>query len=195
MFTVVLSVQTLLGEWESRSAVTLLAKPVRRSEYLLGKYLGVLGLILCFCTVLTAMIALGLASAPGGDAGESGKGLLVAAAGHVLRFSVLAAFTFLIATYARSAASATLLSLGVLAVCQLQHLAQDAAATAVAGSLRWPALVARCCPNFQVFDLTGLAGSFPGGDRSLLASVAAYALWQVAGAGLLAVFSFRHREI
>src|SRR4051812_14972959 len=49
--------QLFFGEIESRTALTLLAKPVWRAEFVLGKFLGVAALAAIFCGLLTIVLA------------------------------------------------------------------------------------------------------------------------------------------
>jgi ABC-2 type transport system permease protein len=56
--TIVLMAQLFFSEIENRTALTLLAKPVWRTEFLLGKFFGVSVVAAVFCALLTATLAL-----------------------------------------------------------------------------------------------------------------------------------------
>jgi hypothetical protein len=85
---------------------------------------------------------------------------------------------------------------GVLVVCHLQYIAQEAYAKAGTTLLRLLAgLIALLFPNFQVFNLGDLAGADDGIGFALLARVTGYALFYIVVVGALAVFSFKRREI
>ena len=54
--TIALTAQLFFSEIEHRTALTLLAKPVWRTEFLLGKFFGVAVVAVAFCGVLTATL-------------------------------------------------------------------------------------------------------------------------------------------
>src|SRR6185436_3698654 len=55
--TVAATAQLFFSEIENRTALTLLAKPVWRAEFILGKFLGVAALAAIFCALLTSLLA------------------------------------------------------------------------------------------------------------------------------------------
>jgi ABC-type transport system involved in multi-copper enzyme maturation permease subunit len=55
--TVAATAQLFFSEIENRTALTLLAKPVWRAEFVIGKFLGVAMLSAVFCALLTALLA------------------------------------------------------------------------------------------------------------------------------------------
>src|SRR4051812_15245577 len=55
--TIAATAQLFFSEIENRTALTLLAKPVWRAEFILGKYLGVVAVAAVFCAMLTALLA------------------------------------------------------------------------------------------------------------------------------------------
>ena len=207
ILAIVASAQLFFREIDERSALTLLAKPVRRSEYLAGKFLGIMAVVSLFCVLMTALIALMLWShetklmheRP--ELFEHGRHLHYAAIlavgfAHWLGLAVLVAFTLLIASFAQSSLYTVGMSFGVLVVCQLQYLAQEAYIRAgTLGGRLLAGLIALVFPNFQVFNLGDVAGVEGEIGAGLLARVTGYALFYVAVAGLLANYAFKRREI
>jgi ABC-type transport system involved in multi-copper enzyme maturation permease subunit len=207
VLTVVATAQLFLGELERRTALTLLAKPVSRAEFVLGKFVGVAVLVGGFCGVLTLLLAVVLWTRetavvrawPGMWAG----GRLVnyahlALTGSLtwLKLVVLAALTLLVASYARTQLFTIATGLLAFVICQLQPLLQAASMRAghpFAGvSL---VLVAHAVPNFQLFNLAETSGGSAMLPWTSFVRVALYAAGYVASACGLAVYCFRRREI
>lgn len=206
--TITATAQLLFSEIENRTALTLLAKPVWRAEFILGKLAGIAALTALFCALLTGLLALvlwwreGELMALHPDHFRGGRVVsyaMVAAGGLMqwLKLLVLAAFTLLVASFAQTQMFAVVTGFFVLVICHLQHLAQDSyqrAGSAVGQVVS--GLIAALFPNFQVFGLaldSLAAADLPGAGP--LVRVVAYALGYVAAAGGLAVFAFRQREI
>ena len=205
--TVTATAQLFFSEIESRTVLTLLAKPVGRAEFVLGKFFGVAVVAAVFCALLTAVLAGVLWSRETSlmrelpDAFASGRVLHygdVVAAGFVqwLKLAVLAAFTLLIASFAQSQLYTVIAGFFVLVICHLQYLAQETYAHSASVLTRTVGgAIGLLFPNFQLFnfiDEVGGGGSVPW-DR--VARVAVYALGYVVATGALAVYSFRKREI
>src|SRR5215208_153251 len=55
--TVAATAQLFFSEIENRTALTLLAKPVWRAEFIIGKFLGIAALVGIFCALLTVLLA------------------------------------------------------------------------------------------------------------------------------------------
>lgn len=207
ILTIVASSQLFFSEIDHRTALTLLAKPVWRTEFILGKFLGVIAVVTLFCGLMTVLLvavlwsretALMRAQPEFFDQGRQLRYADIVAVGfaHWLRFGVLAAFTLLIASFAQSSLYTVVVSFGVLTACHLQYLAQDAYLKAGAPILRLGAgCLALVLPNFQVFNLGDLSGTAGGIGITLLARVTGYALFYVLAVGTLTVFSFKRREI
>ncbi|MGH8020727.1 MAG: ABC transporter permease [Opitutaceae bacterium] len=200
--------QLFFGEIETRSVTTILAKPVRRGEFVVGKFLGIAMLLALYVLVLGAVIAAVLWGrersllADAEPAGAAASGLVsyasvaLLAALQGIKFALLAAFTLLIASYARTNLFTVISGFVVLIICHLQPLAQEAwdrsgslLARVVGGFL------AVVFPNFRLFDPgtgVGVASALPPGD---VAIAAAYGVCYVAVVLGLAVFSFSRREL
>ena len=199
--------QLFFGEIENRTALTLLAKPVWRAEFVLGKFVGAALVVGVFCALLTTLLIAVLYWREGELLREypetftNGRVVsyrLVALAGVLqwTKLAVLAAFTLLVASFAQTQLFTVVTGFFVLVICHLQYLAQDAYARG--GTLigrAASAVIAAMFPNFQLF---GLADSLNAADTPPLAHVARVALYglgYVVAACGLAVFSFRKREI
>jgi ABC-type transport system involved in multi-copper enzyme maturation permease subunit len=166
LLAVVMTAQLLFAELDNRTALTLLAKPVGRSEFLLGKFLGVwavLGVFIALlCGVLGAVL-LARASEVAALAEAAGRvppqvdagGLAVFALLQWLRLGLVAALTLLVAagsrTFLFSVVAGMLATLGG----QLQWLAQDLLNKGDAGlmqkSLAW--FATRAVPNLQQYNI------------------------------------------
>jgi ABC-type Na+ efflux pump permease subunit len=199
--------QLFLSEIETRTALTLLAKPVRRGEFVLGKFIGAAALLAVFCALLTALLAAVLYWREGelmeafpeqflhGRAVSYG---LVILAGSLqwLKLAVLAALVLLVASFAQTQLFAVLAGLFILVICHLQHFAHDA----YARSDSWLAragggALAAVCPNFQLFALADSLdpADFPPWPH--VARVLLYAGGYILVACGLATHLFRQREI
>lgn len=199
--------QLFFGEIENRTALTLLAKPVWRAEFILGKFLGVVALAGIFCAVLTSVLALMLwlrerelaqalaAEFPRG-AGISYASVALAGLLQWLKLAVLAALTLLVASFAQTQIFAVGAGFFLLVICHLQPLAEDVYTRAGSAVGRGGAMmIVTVFPNFQLFTLADgfvLGGALPVWDAVRLV---VYAVVYCAAACGLAVLSFRHREI
>jgi ABC-type transport system involved in multi-copper enzyme maturation permease subunit len=209
VLAVVMTAQLFFSEMENKTALTLLAKPLSRWEFLLGKFLGAWVMLGVFVVTLGGLLGVVLWSR------EQELLLIAEQAGRMpATFSLtgLAWFTLLqwlrlgvviAIVLAVSAAARTFLFtvvMGSLAVVagQLQWIAQDAVLRP-AGSFWYDALLwltTRLLPNLQQFNV---------GDALVLGSsnVSAAATLEVAASGLayvvaylaLGVMAFRRREI
>lgn len=205
--TIAATAQLFFSEIENRTALTLLAKPVWRTEFILGKFLGIAALAAVFCALLTVLLAAVLAWREGqlrAEFPESfGEARLVSfamvALGGVLQWlklAVLAAFALLVASYAQTQLFTVVAGFFILVICHLQYLAQDAYARS--GSIAGRAasgVIAALFPNFQVFALADSLSAAEAPPAVHVVRVALYGLGYIAVACGLAVFSFRHREI
>ena len=205
--TITATAQLFFSEIENRTALTLLAKPVWRAEFVAGKYLGTVLLAGGFCALLTGLLMAVLWVREGElmaefpetfTAGRAVSYGMVALAGAFqwLKLAVLAAFGLLVASYAQTQLFAMASGFFVLVICHLQYLAQEAYARAgsLAGELAGR-LLAGLVPNFQIFAVADslVAEDFPG--VGAVARVALYGAGYATVAVGLAIYCFRHREI
>ena len=202
--TIATTAQLFFSEIENRTALTLLAKPVWRAEFILGKLAGIMAVVLGFCALLTALLALLLwwrecalrAGMPG--LARSVRYADVGLAGLLqwLKFGVLAAITLLLATFSNTQLGTVVLGFFVLIICHLQFLAREAYAQTGTLAVRLVVrLLSGIFPDFQVFNLGEQVAAGQGIPWEVAARAGAYALIYIAGFGALAVYSFRHREI
>ena len=205
--TITATAQLFFSEIENRTVLTLLAKPVGRGEFVLGKFFGVAVVTATFCALLTLLLAGVLwvretslmQEVP--DAFSGGRLLHysdLVAIGFVqwLKLAVLAAFTLLVATFAQSQLYTVIAGFFVLVICHLQYLAQETYAHSSAVGVRIVGeFIALMFPNFQLFNFVDDWGAGVAVPWSRVARVALYALGYVAAACALAVYSFRKREI
>jgi len=201
--TIALTAQLFFSEIEHRTALTLLAKPVWRTEFLLGKFLGVAVVAVAFCGLLTAtlvgvlgqrQLALQVDQPEAWAAAHAVNfgALWVSAYLHALKLALLAAGTLLVASFAQTQIFAVMAGGAGFVICHLQGLAQAAYERNAASLMSVPAtLIHWMFPDFQRFVLPA-DGTW---TWSGLAQVSVYAGVYAAVALALAVRSFREREV
>lgn len=211
ILTIAATAQLFFSEMEHRTALTLLAKPVGRAEFMLGKFLGVWAVVGLFCLTTTILLAALLFSSevslraadPDRLAGVplvNYGGLVVVAALQWLKFGVLAMMTLLIASFSNTNLFTVAVSFFVLVICHLQYLAREFYGEEGGVALRVLAgLLGAIFPNFQVFNVAE-AMALTGGEAAglpvyVLLRVAWYGAGYLAVFGGLAIYSFRKREI
>jgi ABC-type transport system involved in multi-copper enzyme maturation permease subunit len=113
LLAVFVGVSLVFKEIEKRTVLTLLANPVRRWQFVVGKYLGLL-LVLGANTVLMTAVLFGVLLARG----DRPWPLLAAVLTIAVQLSVLAAFAILFSSYTNSILSAV----GTVAVYVAGHL-------------------------------------------------------------------------
>lgn len=205
--TITATVQFFLGEIETRTILAVLAKPVGRAEFVLGKFLGTVALVAVFCLLLTGLLAAVLWQREGEllqmypEAFPHGRSINyagVAFAGFLqwLKLAVLAAFALLIASFAQTQLFAIGAGYFVLVLGHLQYLAQDAYARAGSLASRFiGAVLASVLPNFHVFSLGDPLSNAAEMSGPHLAQVTLYGFGHLGVACALTVFSFGRREI
>ena len=205
--TIATTAQLFFSEIENRTALTLLAKPLWRAEFVFGKFLGVFAVIGVFCALtIGLMMALlyhreGQLMAMDPEAFESGRliaygDLLVVGLLQWLKFGVLTAIVLLIASFSNTNLFTVVTGFFVLVICHLQYLARDAwgnVDNALIGLV--VQALSLIFPNFQLFNLADEIGQGTGVDGDVALRVAGYGLAYIAVIGGLAVYSFRNREI
>jgi hypothetical protein len=199
--------QLFFGEFERRTVQTVLAKPVRRSEYILGKLGGLLLLLAVFCVVVTAMTAGLLWWREGtllrehreilGD-GNRMSYLPVLLCGLVewLRLGVLAALTLCVASYAHDSLFTMAAGFFALVAGHLQYLARDFYGASESVWVRGVArLLGTLLPDFQLFNVTERVTAGEALSVGAVGGIAGYAAVYLAVFSGLAVYCFRHREL
>lgn len=209
ILSIVLTTQLLFNELESRTALTLLAKPIHKLEFLAGKFLGAYLLMFCFTLALSTVLALvlfGRESVLMGQAGEAFADGRLLRYGDVfvfgflqwIKFGILAALTLFVGSFAQTNLYTIVVAFFVLLICQLQYIAREAYLGLESGAAHWLVqALGWIFPNFQLFNL---------GDQLVyqvqqplacgaLASLAAYGLAYTLAFVLLAQLNFRSREL
>ena len=210
ILTLAMTAQLFFAEIENRTAMTLLAKPVSRWEFLVGKFIGVWAVLGVFIFTLTFILGLvmwgrhqelvALAEAAGRVPPDlSVSGVAAYALLQWLRLGVIAAMVLAISSVARSFIFAIVVGAMAVLAGQLQWIAEEALLkekqiTTVYQSFLW--LITRIVPNLQQFNI---------GDALALdvASVSNGAVWAASLSGciyiivllILAGLGFRRREI
>lgn len=205
--TVTATAQLFFSEIENRTALTILAKPIWRTEFIFGKLLGVFAVVGAFCAVTVLLMAALLFSretslmATHPEAFAHGRlihygDVFIAGGLQWLKFGVLAAMTLLVASYSNTNLFTVVMGFFALVVCHLQYLARDAYQHA--GSPLAQAgvrLLGYVFPNFQLFNVADRVGAGLALDHAATLRIAAYAVVYIGVIGGLAVYSFRSREI
>jgi len=205
LLAILLTVQLFLGEIEHRTALTALAKPIRRSEFVLGKFIGAIFAVAVFIFALDLCLMFSLflreSSVMADDLSDSSSrvdyvGVFVFAVAQVLRASILCSLALLFSSYARSllfAISATLLA---FIAGQLQPIAEAAAINADGIALKSILkLGSLLLPNLRLFELGDSAALSGENYFAALGHAALYAFIYVSVFLGLTVFSFSKREI
>ena len=210
VLALVMTAQLFFAEIDNRTALTLLAKPLSRTEFLIGKFLGtwaVLGVFVFSWAFLQGIILWSRTQELIVLAAESGRvapdfsvgGLASFALLQWFRLGVVAAMVLMVSAVARTFLFAVVVGAMAIVAGQLQWLAQEALlkpseAGAFTKALLW--LSSRIIPNLQQFNI---------GDTLVLdpSALSGEAVWSVVLSGLfylvaflaLAGLAFRRREI
>ena len=210
ILTLVMTAQLFFAEIENRTALTLLAKPVSRWEFLVGKFTGVWAVLGIFIFTLSFILGLvmwgrhqelvGLVEVAGRVPPDlSVSGVAAYALLQWLRLGVIAAMVLAVSSVARSFLFAIVVGAMAVLAGQLQWIAQEALLKdkdlgVVHQAFLW--LITRVIPNLQQFNI---------GDALALdvSSVANGAVWAASLSGciyiivllILAGLGFRRREI
>ncbi len=205
--TIAATAQLFFSEIENRTALTLLARPVWRAEFVLGKLLGVAALAALFCAVLTALLIavlwtrerelmLEFPESFGGAQAVSYATVATAGLLQALKLAGLAAFTLLVASFAQTQLFTVGAGFFILVICHLQYLAQDAYARSASLAAKLVgAAIGSAFPNFQLFTVADTLVAAEGPTALQVLRIAAYAAGYLALAGGLAILAFRNREI
>jgi len=206
---VVLPAQLLYAELDNRTALTLLAKPVGRAEFLLGKFLGAWAVLAVFALAVAGLIGIILLVREPDVAARAARlelappelslaGLAAHALLQVVRLGLVAALTLLVGALSRTFLYTVVVGAMAVLAGQLVWVAQEALQRPDQGALLkaglW--LSTRLFPNLQGFNigeaLTLAPGTVEAGTvPALLLAGAAY----LAALLALGCLAFRRREI
>ena len=204
LLAVLATAMLLPKDIEERTLYTILAKPVPRFEYLLGKLLGVFALLAVALALMVAMFVVvlytqeqtaladnlrGMAPGPELDAAQQEvrasffhaslvPGILII----YVKAAVCATLTLLLSTFATSSIFTIIVSVVIYIIGHVQPIAREYwLATKGAGALTkvFLALIALLIPDMKAFDL--LSDLHPG------EVIAQLLFWQTAGLGALYV--------
>ena len=194
LLVIMVTLHLFFGELDRGNAQTLLAKPLGRGSYLVGKWLGISALAGVFCVFTTGLLAGVLATT--GDPQMAWVNLGFAGVAQMFRLMVLAAMTLLLAVICRTAVLAGLLAFPVLAICHLHPLLVLHTAGNQEPVTRFFAAVAGAVlPDFQLFDLSEKAGMGEPIGWFPLGTLGGYGLTYSGIMMGLAIHVFRSREI
>jgi len=208
ILSIVMMAQLFFNEIENRTALTILAKPVHRWEFLAGKFTGVAWLMGVFM-LLMAVVLGGVLYLRENElmqklpqAFEAGRivqydGLFLYAFTQWLKYCVLMSITLFISSFSNTNLFSVVMSFMMLIICQVQYVALDswrAIESPFVSALVW--LLSKLFPNFQMYNLA-METIFPtkGVAWGLCGEVTLYSIVYVLLFFGLAVFSFRRREI
>lgn len=207
VLAVVATAQHFFSEIDQRTALTLLAKPIGRGEFLIGQLVGMSGLLAAFCLVMLVVLVGALALRSTGsestglrvDLGVTGLpigGLAMAGFAQWLKLTLLSALTLLVASFSRGLLYTVGVGLFLIVLCHLQPVIraiQDRSEVAV---LRKTAgVVIRTLPDLRTFDLAPSVIGRAGFDFELLGSIGLYGALYLVGFSAMAVAVFRRREL
>ncbi len=209
ILAVVMSVQLFFSEIENRTAITLLAKPVNRSAFIVGKFLGIWLLLGVFTLIMAGMLAIVLAVRQpvlAADALSHGlpepflsfSGLAIFAFLQWLRLSIAAALTMALTSFSQTYLYAIVVSFCGLLIAQLQYLLRDVAASeqsAIVAKI-CAIVVTKCLPNLQLFNVgQQLTLEKTGVPAGTLAEIFGYGVVWTIVLLIVAVLFFRKREM
>lgn len=126
IIAVALSVNQVPGEIEKRTIYNVLSKPVGKSDFLIGKYLGILAMLFA-CSLLMGLAIFGFNLA---YFGQVSFGLLQGVAMSFLEVALLSAFAVFVSTFMTPTVSVFM----CMFLYFVGHLKNDAAETLARGS-------------------------------------------------------------
>lgn len=201
--------QLFFSEIENRTALTLLAKPIYKLEFLAGKFFGASMLMFIFTSVVMLILAGILYWRESelirrlGEAFIQGRlvhydDLVVFGFLQWIKFCVLSAITLFVASFSNTNLYTIVVSFFMLIICQLQYIARDAYASIESIAIQWLVhLLSLVFPNFQLFNVGDqlVFGSENPLTRDVVLMIAGYGLIYIFVFILLALVNFKRREI
>lgn len=202
--TVVVTVQLLYGEIEQRTILPILAKPISRGEFLVGKLLGAWLTICSFIAILAVALVVALwireqqlASQGGGLSAEdsvSYVGVLSFAALQCMRLVVLGSVTAFFSSYASSSMFAVFMSFFVWIISQMKGVLVEQWGTGDGVGRGISRLVSLTIPDLRSFDVGAQVFGGASIDAGTFVSLVFYALIYACLYGGLAALVLRNRE-
>jgi ABC-type transport system involved in multi-copper enzyme maturation permease subunit len=185
LLAALITAQLFFRDLETRAAYCVLTRPVRRWEYLAGKFAGTAGLLALFIAGLGLLLAALLCwrGAALDAVLPALRVMLAACALQWLKSTLVAAMTLLVCSYAGSALFAASAGLLLALVAHLRMLAP-------VGRFAW----LRVWPNLGLFDTEALLANGPGPATGWLPGLSLYWAAYVFVFVGLASYVFKHRE-
>ena len=209
VLAVVMTAQLFFSEMDNKTALTLLAKPLGRGEFLLGKFAGAWAVLGVFVAVLSVLLGVVLWAREQELlllAEQSGKvppafsatGLAQFALLQWLRLGVVASIVLAISAVARTFLYAVVVGALAVVAGQLQWIAQDAilkpSESPAYEAVLW--LTSRLLPNLQQFNIgDALVLSSAGVESGAVLAVALAGAAYMAAYVFLGALLFKRREI
>jgi len=207
VISLVATAQLFFSEIEHRSALTILAKPVHRFEFIIGKFCGVFMVMFVFSMFMTTVLAAILywretsliASIP--EAFEKGRavsyfGVYLTGLLQWIKFGILCAITIYISSFSSTNLYSVAVSFFVMLICQLQYLAHDNWGRIEFLPFRYAVLfLGKIFPNFQLFSIDNQVVAGEVIEAGIACRVILYGVVYILVFNALAVFSFKNREI
>ncbi|MBP7143007.1 MAG: ABC transporter permease subunit [Opitutaceae bacterium] len=198
--TIVLSLQYFLGELEDGTALVLFTKPVGPVDFVVGKWLGTMGLVGGYFVWVTLVLVFQL-HAPGQVAAENATRLLrmeVVAAGVMewIKCGLLCAAVQSVAAFLRTRVLATLAGFVVLIVCHTRPLLDEAAVRSGPPTVQVVIrILVRMVPDFRLFDVDWRDLGDPSAMLKAMLAPAAYGVVHLFGLLVVCGFILRRREM
>jgi ABC-type transport system involved in multi-copper enzyme maturation permease subunit len=209
VLAVVMTAQLFFSEMDNKTALTLLAKPLSRAEFLLGKFFGAWAVLGVFVVVLASLLGAVLWAreielvAAAEQAGKipttfSASGLLEFVALQWLRLGVVTAIVLALSSLARTFLFAVVVGSLAVVAGQLQWIAQDAVLkptdSVVYEAFLW--VSCRLIPNLQQFNIgDALVLGSAGVPAGAVSTVALSGLFYMVAYLFVGALIFRRREI
>lgn len=204
LLAVVATVQLFFAELDNRTAWMLFARPVRRWEFLFGKLVGIMLLLVVYSLAMTGLLAVVLVAVASGNATEAEPlranlgGLAIYTVLQWIKWMVLVAATLVICSFTRGQLFAVVAAFMVAVIAHLQYAAMEGwerLENIVLRGFTW--LIAHVFPNFQLFNV-GDVLLFP--DRIILGAqdvlrISGYGLIYAAAYFIIAAWILRKREL
>jgi ABC-type transport system involved in multi-copper enzyme maturation permease subunit len=178
--------QLFFSEIQGRAAYCILTRPVRRWEYIWGKFCGVAALLALFTGALGALIG-ALLIWRGMQLGATTVPLsvfLCACAIQWLKLTLVAGMTLLVCSYSGSALFASCAGLILAVIAHVRLFLNDT------GRLTW----LRLWPNLSLFDAEAVLAAMQPPTAAALLGLVGYWVVYVVVFGSIASYVFKQRE-
>jgi ABC-type transport system involved in multi-copper enzyme maturation permease subunit len=186
LLAVLATAQLFFSEIQGRAAYCVLTRPVRRWEYIWGKFVGIGALLGLFTALLGALIAI-LLLWRGAQLDAVNVPLplfFCACAVQWLKLTLVAAMTLLVCSYSGSALFASCAGIILTVIAHLRPFASGG------GGMAW----LRLWPNLSLFDAESVLAGVQSPTAWGLGVVVVYWAVYISVFGGLAAYVFKHRE-